>query len=1239
VIRLRPVKIIAAMASCWALVLAGVGVVPAAAVPASRTLRLAGLGDAAAGVGKARPGLLSVGQALALAAERHRPVVVSAATTVSGTLTANPGGSLTWQESAAPVRKLVAGQWVGLDATLRRTPGGGVVPAVTTGGLRFSGGGKGPLVTMTMGGRSLSLWFPGRFAAPVLSGATATYRSVLPGVDLVLTADAQGGFSEVLVVRDAVAARTPALRRLALAARATGVRLVAGRGGSVLALDPAGTAVFHAQRPLMWDSASPPRAARLVRGGIAGRLIDARSGLAAYSSAAGPGAGAQMARVGMDVVGGAVRLAPDLAMLRMRSTVFPVYIDPTFTPPSAGAQDSAWAQVDSAFPTTSYWRQSGWLQVGDQGWQSPYFVARSFVRFSTVSAAPIKGATILSAEMDFTEEYAPACSSNANEPTGVDLWHTGYISSGSPPTWNSQPLWDTRIDTAKVAYGYNSSCPPHGVQFSDPSFVSFWQGVANGSSVPPTETFGLRADESNIYGWKQFLNTANLSITYDHPADKPTGLTTNPSTACTASTPTTVGDGQVTLNIPVNDPDAGSSGSPQVGAQVKLWDTATGAEVSGFPTDPNSVYADWGQIAHAYAQQSALEAAANGSVTEFSWQAQATDFRKPSGSYVYSAPSATCNFYFDPTTQGAPVVTQQATAVMGHQVSFSVAPPATGSAPASYQYQLNDGPVQILSSSSGTITVTPNRSVSALTVTSVSSGGNIGATSTDTFSVAPGTNAAAADLSGDGKADLLTVGGANGLPAGLWLAAGSGTGQVGTHGDGTTGDNLPSDFAGDQAISGLFTGQAGSAAPSAGLQSVLAYNPSTGTGNILFGTGDGTAIPAQESGWEQDLLAVEDANGSIPQQLVNAGNASGLGEPYPDLLGTAGNALTLYSSAQLGNYVPDSLAANLDISTTPSPDGTVDWNSWTLAAAQLSSGTSAFLWNKSTGALYLWENLAYNGASGRLSYTQYVIADGSTATWNKGAALTLQAADLAGSGVPGLWTVGAGQVVTAYLATLGSGTATLAAQAAQTLNVPAHYWALADAASGTVTTAADSTGTLNATGSGNAVWNDSDPQISPDVLLDGTSGKLSTSSKVLNPGQNFTVSLWAKPEAIGGIVVSQDMTQAASFKLYTDGSTGEWAFCMARSDITNPVYDCAKGGTVYLGEWAHVTITYQASTATMTLYVNATTPVATASHAALTGVTNNGFQIGDRMQSPGSYVVYHNGEISGVQVWNAVVSP
>ncbi|MFI5799790.1 hypothetical protein [Streptomyces sp. NPDC051677] len=83
------------------------------------------------------------------------------------------------------------------------------------------------------------------------------------------------------------------------------------------------------------------------------------------------------------------------------------------------------------------------------------------------------------------------------------------------------------------------------------------------------------------------------------------------------------------------------------------------------------------------------------------------------------------------------------------------------------------------------------------------------------------------------------------------------------------------------------------------------------------------------------------------------------------------------------------------------------------------SSTAMFLWNKSTGELDLWENLAVDPDTGSLTYTAYPVATG----WNTGAALNLQAADANGDGVPDLWAVSEGGTVTTNLFTGLSSTA------------------------------------------------------------------------------------------------------------------------------------------------------------------------------------------------------------------------
>lgn len=689
-------------------------------------------------------------------------------------------------------------------------------------------------------------------------------------------------------------------------------------------------------------------------------------------------------------------------------------MSPTFEPPAAGSSANGWTTVNTAFPGRSYWDTTGLLQVGEQARSFPHFVARSFVNLPVPSQ--IYGATIISAQLNLTEEWSASCTA-----TPVQAWSTGAVSPST--TWNHQPAWKSEAGSQTVAHGYSSACPAAGVGFNVQKTI---QSAA--SQQWSQATFGLRAaDESDPDGWKQFANTATLSITYDHPPGAPTGLSTSPATACPAATPTIVGDGNVSLNVPASDPDGGT-----LGVTIDMWNTATGAAFTGTPTNPQLLYVSSGSTAVFIAHQADLEAAAAGAVTEFSWKAQVTD-------YDESSPwSATCSFYFDPTHPAAPVVTAPAATTVGQPATFTVAPPASGPVPAGYSYQLNvTAPATVTATSSGdaSITIVPTSSANTLTVTSLSAGGNRGGTATVAFNAAPAAPAADSDLTGDGKADLLTVGSsANGLPPGLWLAPGLGNGQVqtavtdiGVNGNGT-GSGSPTDFNGAQVITGHFGGT--------GLQDVLAYYPANfDQANILFGNGTGAPLQAQVSGNEVTLSGgtFSDLNGDNPLQLANAGDTSGGGYAYPDLIAINGDSangyyLEFYPDGDgIGSYF------QADPLTTLTPTGGTDWNNWTMATAQLSSGTAMYLWDSSTGALYLWENLAYNMNTGAFSYTQYVIANGSSTTWNKGATLTLQAADVNGDGTPDLWTVGAGAAVTAYLATLGSGTATLAAQPTQVI--------------------------------------------------------------------------------------------------------------------------------------------------------------------------------------------------------------
>jgi hypothetical protein len=160
----------------------------------------------------------------ASAAARHtgRPVSVPSMTSQTSTTVALPDGKFEMTTFVMPVRVRQAGRWVPVSATLHKVAGG-YASGATPSGLVLSAGGRGPLAVMTAsGGRRLTLSAPIALPAPVVSGASALYRNVLPGVDLQITATNQGGISESLVIKNAAAAKNPAVRGFHIISHAVG---------------------------------------------------------------------------------------------------------------------------------------------------------------------------------------------------------------------------------------------------------------------------------------------------------------------------------------------------------------------------------------------------------------------------------------------------------------------------------------------------------------------------------------------------------------------------------------------------------------------------------------------------------------------------------------------------------------------------------------------------------------------------------------------------------------------------------------------------------------------------------------------------------------------------------------------------------------------------------------------------------------------------------------------------------
>jgi hypothetical protein len=1214
----------------------------------------------AASTGKTGPAPLTAAQASARARTTGKAVEVSSLTTETSLTTANPNGSLTLTESAAPVRVRENGAWVGLDATLKANRDGTFSPAATPSDVVLSGGDKGALISLHQGGEGMSLTLPLALPRPVVSGPSATYRNVLPGVDLTVTVRTSGAVSDVFTVHNASAAADPRLAQLLTAHMTTskGLKLTSDATGNLAVTDASGHAVFTAPVPRAWDSAAASVAAPLATHAAA----------VGTSGTDAPAYGAHTAALKVTTQAGTLAIAPPNGLFTAKNALFPMFVDPTYSP-SYG--NNGWSSPGAGYPNDNHWDSTvdptnGITQIGYSG--GPEGEALSLFDFP-IDLNTLRGATIYSAYFGIVETHSWACPTGGHDQK-VDLYAPGATLSPSNATWN---YWSGNlggsIAQGNFALGYNSNCPAGGI----PAFNVTGTVANDVNGGKGTQTLAMRADDhSDNYAFKEFqASSANLTVTYDYTPDTPSGLFTSPATTCAGST---LGDTGVSLYTTVNTRAGGSlttTFSLTTGSSGNLLTSANGVNSDTYTGGS-------GQLAVMDLPESFFKAQAKGARTVFNWQAQTSDGTLASGW------SSTCSFAWDPTRPGAPTVapnpnppsgaktcatvndTTDSVQQVGTSCSFTLTPPV-GATISGFTYQVDDQPPVTVDATGATnVSVPLARLVNTLTVSALSAGGNLGSSRTAWFD---GTTinppAKDGDLTLDGTPDLIVAGNSTtALPPGLWLATGHGDGTVATgavnigiNGLGFNTNATPADWNGAQAISGDYCGY--------GAQDVLAYFPTgvnAGGGAVVCNDGGGdplhlgtpTTIGTTTAPYSIPAGALVDSNGNVATQVASAGNTSGHGETAPDLFATISNQLYLLWSTTPNGYNTNSTFGDCPqgcsvLSALNSPDGSQDWNSWTIATTQLSSGIAMYLWNRTTGALDLWTGLGLSSDHTTLTFAnQYALYTGASgSTWNSGLNLLLRAADISGSGIPDLWatdpTTG---VVTAYLpSSLGGQPANTATTTLDTSN---HAWLFQDIGTNTsgsaLTSTADSVGSLNLTGTTGVQWNTGD-LYRPDALLntqaDGTTpsggtGVLSASGPAVNVASDFTVSVRAKPNALGGVILSQDGSHSSGFILYPDGASRKWMFCLAKTDNTTWNYDCDAGGIVQLGVWAQITASYNASTGIMTLYVNGVeTSVAT--HAALSGFTGP-FHVGDFLDNNTRSAPY-SGQVADIHTWNAVLPP
>ncbi|MDG4794274.1 LamG domain-containing protein [Micromonospora sp. WMMD1082] len=436
-------------------------------------------------------------EAKALATSCDQPVVVDASRTEFAEVTALPDGRLQFASAVVPQRTRKAGRWADIDLDLARGGDGLWRPGASVADVAFSGGGDGPMVALTRGGRTVTLSWPRTLPAPAVSGDSLTYPNVLADVDLVVRAT-RTGFTHVLVVKTRAAATHPDVRapRFRIGGDA---KVVPGPDGGLRAM--AGTAVVASAEPaVMWDSRV---------GTTAGVTAQGLSAESPPSTSTAAGDAARVGNVGVEVSGGDLVLRPDVTLLDDPDVVFPLFVDPAWS-----VLKSKWAYGTNNGSSNS---DTSRARVGlnpDTG-----ALYRSYFEFSTTAnGVSLKGKHIESAYVQMKLDHSWSCG-----PTVTAMYLTAAINATPKATWSTMTMrsfLNSATGNANESGGCSSIQPDMIMNFRGSNTTNQVQAAATGNWNSISVAFTARAadgsGESTQDRWKKFFpNDAKLIVDYD----------------------------------------------------------------------------------------------------------------------------------------------------------------------------------------------------------------------------------------------------------------------------------------------------------------------------------------------------------------------------------------------------------------------------------------------------------------------------------------------------------------------------------------------------------------------------------------------------------------------------------------------------------------------------------------------------------------------------------------------------
>ncbi|GGO01699.1 laminin G domain-containing protein [Micromonospora parathelypteridis] len=575
-------------------------------------------------------------EALVAAADLNQPVEVLAQRGEYRDVFAQPDGTLIANEYNQAVRVIRGDTWVPASAALVAQSDGTITPTAALLDMRLSGGGTTPLMVVQRDFRVMTLTWPNSLPTPTISGDQATYPEVFPDVDLVANVTVEG-FSHVLVLKTPEAANLPELRDLRLGVTGEGLDIEETAEGGVVALDPAtGNPVMEADAPTMWDSGNQEGGGEAQRGSAA----TTEPADPDDASALGPGEDSRVAKVGLDYTQGALRLTPDAAMLANPDTTYPVYVDPVWQ----SSTNSAWAMVDSGYPSEEYWKFDA--KRHERIGLCPSSCNNSKVkRVFYQLATPYAGKTILEAKFRVTLQHVYNTTARA---AALYLMPSGINSSTN---WGNQPGGSGWSGATHLANNsptkVQSTCTATNQNTEWEAKTAVQTAVSKGwSSV----TLGLRSvSESDSTHTKRFCDNGVLSVRYNRAPviANESELTMSPGGGCVYGSAAPYSDVPPRLNAVLRDPDHSSAHTEQVMAEFKVtWTPAGGSLQTRSYTTPLKAS---GSLFSYYVPS---DIAQN---VPISWEVRASD-GVSWGPWSSDGARNVCQFLYDITSPSAPDV-------------------------------------------------------------------------------------------------------------------------------------------------------------------------------------------------------------------------------------------------------------------------------------------------------------------------------------------------------------------------------------------------------------------------------------------------------------------------------------------------------------------------------------------------------------------------------------------------------